>query len=300
MPDGAESEVNSLLDVVVGGNPYWKWTGTHWRLVELADLATDGVRVPRGRVRMMVEAELDWLLDASHTDHVRTIDERSRVHASQEGNGLYALSILGWAADERSAALADRVMSWQWPDGGWNCDQRPGVTRSSFHESVTPALGLVAYGNATGDIRAIIAARRTAELFLQSRVVFSRRDPQQVVHPSWAIPHYPAYWHYDVLQGLRLLTELDILHDRRASDAIDILAGARRPAGFRGRTWASRRQPSAIVRGTSPSNRMLNHLATKILQRSQHPPSHRSNTDGEALAGTTVTPASQPADGGQQ
>ena len=270
MPGDAESEVDSLLNVTVDGNPYRKWTGTHWRLVELADLATVGARVPRGRVRMMVAAEFDWLLGASHTARVRMIDGRARVHASQEGNALYALSILGWAADERTAALADRLMSWQWPDGGWNCDQRPGVTRSSFHESVTPALGLVAYGNATGDTRAIVTARRTAELLLQSRVVFSRRDPQQVVHPSWAIPHYPAYWHYDVLQGLRLLTELDLLHDRRACDAIDILAGARRPAGFAGRTWASGRQPSAVVRGTSPSNRMLNHLATEILQRSTH------------------------------
>lgn len=291
MSDGAQLEVHSLLDVAVDVDPYRKWTGTHWRLVEVADIATDQVRVPRGRVRLMVEAEFEWLLGASHTAHIRTIDGRARVHASQEGNALYALSIFGWAGDDRSAELADRLRSWQWPDGGWNCDRRPEVAHSTFHESVTPALGLVAYGNATGDSVAIVAARRTAELFLQSRVVFSRRDPQELVHPSWAILHYPAYWHYDVLQGLRLLSELDLLHEPRARDAIDILARARRPAGFAGRTWVSRRQPSAVGRGASPSNRMLNHLATNILERATQLPSHHSNATARQGIGPIGHPA---------
>ena len=35
--------------------------------------------------------------------------------------------------------LAEAVLSWQWPDGGWNCDNRADGHRSSFHESHRPA-----------------------------------------------------------------------------------------------------------------------------------------------------------------
>jgi hypothetical protein len=91
------------------------------------------------------------------------------------------------------------------------------------------------------------------------------------VHPSWAVLHYPAYWHYDVLQGLRLLAELDLLYDPRAADAIAELAQAQRASGFSGRTWASQRQRPAIERGASPSNRMLNHLASIILRQAAQP-----------------------------
>lgn len=139
------------------------------------------------------------------------------------------------------------------------------MVRSSFHESVTPALGLAIFGKATRNDRATEAAHRTGELLLESGVVFSRSRPRTVVHPSWTVLHYPPYWHYDVLQGLRLLTELDLLSDPRAAEAVQIVTRAQGPNGFRGRSWASGRQPSAIPRGKSPSNRMLNQVATKVV-----------------------------------
>ncbi|WP_109208616.1 MULTISPECIES: hypothetical protein [Microbacterium] len=277
MPAGAAGEADDRAYEVAaliagadhdaaGANPYRKWTGSHWRLVELADLAADGAVVPAEPLRPMFEAEFDWLLGERHGRRIRVIEGRTRRCASQEGNALYAASTLGWAGDERPRELAARLMTWQWPDGGWNCDARPGVTRSSFHESITPALGLVAFGRATGTREPVDAARRTAELLLESHVIHSRRT-DEVVHPSWAVPHYPAYWHYDVLQGLRLLAELDLLDDARASDALDVLRRSRRPDGFAGRTWASSRQPSAIERGRGAANRMLNRLAGEVLAR---------------------------------
>jgi hypothetical protein len=52
------------------------------------------------------------------------VDGLPRSHASIHGNALGACSRLGLAADERTRRLAEAVLSWQWPDGGWNCDNR--------------------------------------------------------------------------------------------------------------------------------------------------------------------------------
>lgn len=47
------------------------------------------------------------------------------------------------------ARVAESLISWQWPDGGWNCD-RAATGRPSFHESLAPAWGLHEYWQATG------------------------------------------------------------------------------------------------------------------------------------------------------
>jgi hypothetical protein len=66
--------------------------------------------------------------------------------------------------DDRCDQLADCLMRWQWPDGGWNCDRKPDAATSSFWESLIPLRGLSAYAQATGDAKATAAAERAAEL----------------------------------------------------------------------------------------------------------------------------------------
>jgi hypothetical protein len=85
---------------------------------------------------------------------------RHRAHASQQGNALWSLVTLG-LADDRCDGLADLLLHWQWPDGGWNCDRDPAADTSSFFETLLPMRGLWAHG--TG--RATAAARAAAEVF---------------------------------------------------------------------------------------------------------------------------------------
>ncbi len=54
-------------------------------------------------------------------------------------------------ADERTEELASRLVAWQWPDGGWNCDKNPQASHSSFHESLIPLRGLALHGRMTGN-----------------------------------------------------------------------------------------------------------------------------------------------------
>ncbi|MDQ2933377.1 MAG: hypothetical protein M3R49_00080 [Chloroflexota bacterium] len=149
-----------------------------------------------------------------------------------EGNALYAASRFGHADDERAGLLVDKLLEWQWPDGGWNCDVRSSGYRSSFHESWATAIGPATYYAATGDLDALNAARRTAELLLEHRLLRTL-DGRRQIHSSMAALHWPAYWHYDFLAGLRVLRAVDprLLADPRASDPLELLESKRLPDG---------------------------------------------------------------------
>jgi hypothetical protein len=259
--------VQQLLEFP-GGHPYTKWTGTHWRLVEIAD---SGVPVDRARLEPGVAAELAWLLPGLEPRLVLRVAGLARRHSSIEGNAVYALSRLGYADHAGTRRLVDALLDWQWPDGGWNCDRHHEAWRSSFHESAIPALGLVTYAELTGDAAARRAAERTAALLLEHRL-FRSTSTGEPIHPSWTVLHYPPYWHYDVLQGLRLLAALDRLDDPRAADALDLVEVARRPDGrFSSRRWSSTGQPAAVDWGRGTENLLLNEIASAVLTAAGRP-----------------------------
>ena len=211
--------------------PYRKWFGLHWRLVSLADfeLPVDSADL-QATIDAGIDRELDWIANPRHLDSIRKIRGLYRSDASMEGNGLYSASRFGNAGDERARRLVDRLLEWQWPDGGWNCDRAAGGYRSSFHESWATALGLAAYHDSTGDADALAAARRTAELLLAHRL-FRSLSTGKPIHSSFVALHWPGYWHYDVLAGLRVLHATETLTDPRATDALDLLESKRRPDG---------------------------------------------------------------------
>jgi len=213
-------------------HPYSKWRGAHWRLVSLVDL---GVPPDAAPLAELGEPVLDWLTGSSHRGNVPSIEGRSRRCASQEGNALTACSRIGLAGDDRVRLLATSLVGWQWPDGGWNCDRRPAVTHSSFHESWPALLGLAEYGAATGDRAVRRAVDRGAEFLLRHRVVFSERTGK-LAHPALVRLRYPPYWHYDLLAGLKVLARSGHVADGRAEPALDRLVGLRDADG----TWSTR------------------------------------------------------------
>lgn len=264
-----DQRVASTLDQVErllrfpDGHPYRKFDGTHWRLVELADLGTP---IPPDRLQAGIDQEVGWLSSTVGDPASWGADPRPRRHASMEGNAVYAFTRLGFAHHPSTRRLVEALIEWQWPDGGWNCDRHREARRSSFHESVTPALGLAAYADQTGDAAALAAADRTAELLLQHRL-FRVHGTGEPIHPSWTKLHYPPYWHYDVLQGLRLLRAVNRLDDHRASDALDLLESSRRRDGtFSGPSWSSNTQPAVLDRGAY--TQLLTRRAQEILEAS--------------------------------
>src|SRR5437867_2286875 len=199
------------------GNPYSKWQGAHWVLATLADIGYP--RVDRSLSAMRDQVLDRWLGDVYyHEFDAKTEAEayrgvgvprmrgRYRRCASQQGNALYFLTKLG-LANGRSDALVERLLHWQWPDGGWNCDKHPSADTSSFWESRHPMLGLAADARDKRDSAAKDAARRAADVFL-TRELFRERRTGRVMNPSFVALHYPLYYEYDILGGLKAMAEL--------------------------------------------------------------------------------------------
>ena len=90
--------------------------------------------------------------------------------------------------------------------------------------------GLALHARVTGSRRSRAAAERCAEVFL-SRRLFRRRSDDSVIDPEFVELHYPCYWRYDVLFGLKVMNEAGFLGDDRCEDALDLLESKRLPDG---------------------------------------------------------------------
>jgi len=215
-----------LPDGTIPHGPYRKWRGAHWVLTCLAD-----IHYPPGDERLtpLREQVLGWLFSEKHRKYIQTIAGRTRRCASQEGNALFSLLALG-LADDRADELARRLIAWQWPDGGWNCDIRPEASHSSFMESLIPLRALALHARLTGSPGSRSAADRAAEVFLSHRL-FRRTRDGGVIRSEFLRLHYPCYWHYDILFALRVMAEAGCLSDERCQDALDILETRRLPGG---------------------------------------------------------------------
>ncbi len=216
---------------------YAKWQGAHWALAALADLG-----YPPGdeALHPLREQVLEtWLDESYHRDveiatksaayrlsGVPVMQGRHRAHASQQGNALRSLVVLG-LADSRCAELAELLLRWQWPDGGWNCDRDPAADTSSFFETLLPMRGLSAYGTEP----AKRAARAAAEVFLTRRLAY-RASTGALIRAEFAKLHYPLYWHYDILGGLVGMMEVGRLDDPRCDSALDRLESMRLADGW--------------------------------------------------------------------
>src|SRR5438094_3355862 len=187
------------------GNPYSKWQGAHWVLATLADIGYP--RADRSLFALRDQVLDRWLRDVYYQEFdakteaeayrgagVPRMRERYRRCASQQGNALYSLTKLG-LADGRSDDLVERLLLWQWPDGGWNCDKHPSADTSSFWESRLAMLGLALHAARTKSHAAMEAAMRAAEVFL-SRHLFLERHSGRIMNPEFLRLHYPLYWGY--------------------------------------------------------------------------------------------------------
>jgi len=207
-------------------HPYQKWYGAHWVLSLLADLD-----YPTGDKSLLPLREqiYEWLFSDHHQKSIRIINGLTRRCASQEGNAVYYLTKLG-IEDERTQQLVTKLISYQWPDGGWNCDKNPSASHSSFMESLIPLRGLAIYGNKYQHAAALKAAKKASDIFLKRHLYLGERTGE-VIHPDFIHLHYPAYWHYDILFSLKVMKEAGFIGDKRCKKAIELLQLKQLPDG---------------------------------------------------------------------
>jgi hypothetical protein len=248
--DPAEPEMQRLADEirespdcgrVIDGcfasarHPYRKWQGPHWALVQLAERGHPG---GDARLERVQEHVFDWILaprflKPNWTLFVEGQPERVRRCASMEGNVLWSSLRLG-LMDDRLQLLADRLVSFQWPDGGWNCDPRPEASHASFVETVLPLRGLAAWVAATGDRAARGALDRGLELLLGHELLYHRSG--EIMQPNWGpranLIGFPVRF-FDPLLVLELMADAGRLADPRTGRALHMLRSKQtRDGGF--------------------------------------------------------------------
>jgi hypothetical protein len=254
---GSSEMANRLLLALRGErfNPYRKWQGPHWTLYSLAE-----IRFPAGDKRLLYlrQRVMDWMfapafLRAPSTVVLPDQPERPRRCASMEGNAIWSQLVLGIVDEERVPLLVDRLVAFQWPDGGWNCDKRPAAHTSSVQETLLPLRGLAQWSLATGDARAQGAADLATEFLLERRLLWRKQDGA-LIDPEWGGPidklHYPIRF-YDVLSALLVMTEMGRARDPRCRDALDLLESKRLSDGTFPVEWTNVKKADRIVtRGT--------------------------------------------------
>jgi len=158
---------------------------------------------------------------------VPVINGRARRCGSQQGNALYAALTLGLANDGVHQ-LAECLMRWQWPDGGWNCDT---IRKRTFRRSTRPffrcARSRCTRGCSTARKRAV---RPRAPPRCSCAGGFQAEARRQDHQPGFHASALSCYWHYDVLMGLKVMAETGFIRDPRCADALDLLEGKQLPA----------------------------------------------------------------------
>jgi len=207
---------------IMNAHPYQKWQGPHWTLYSLAE-----IEYPRGdRLLLpMRDQAYNWLLEEKHLEYPQSLlipgqEGRFRRCASQEGNAIWYSIKLG-IDDERTKLLVQRLIKWQWPDGGWNCDKRPQARKSSVIESLLPLRALYLAGQTYNDREALEYAERTAEYFLK-RNLYRRMQDGRMILPNFDKIQYPVFF-FDILFILLVMAEIGKIKDIRCSEALNML-----------------------------------------------------------------------------
>ncbi len=211
---------------------YAKWQGAHWVMAALADIgypAGDETLWPvrdqllETWLRPTYFAEFECRSKAAAYRHagVPVMQGRHRRCASQQSNALWSIMKLG-LMNEQCHELAERLLHWQWPDGGWNCDKNPDACHSSFMESILPLRALDLYATAFDSKAALAATDRAGEIFLKRQLYLGERSGD-VIKREFTKLHYPLYWHYDFLHGLKVMAETGRIADPRCTGPLDLL-----------------------------------------------------------------------------
>ena len=209
-------------------SPAGRWGGrkedrrlliTFSSLVVLKDLGLDPASQ---EARKMID-RVDKLVFQEH-------DNRPFFHGETEPCINGRILSLGAYFKEPNDALADRLLSEQLEDGGWNCEA-PQSRRSSFHTTICVLEGLLDYQRAGRKSAAVAKARKRAENYLLERRMFRSLRTGDIIDKRWLRLSYPAFWHYDILRGLDYLRNAGIKPDSRVREAIETVMERRHQNG---------------------------------------------------------------------
>ncbi len=220
---------------------YWpKWKATVWPLILLAEMGVPGElpAVKRGCeyfLRAMDAQDHSWPPNFSENDEGKWSSYRSVWEPCVTGNMARTLTLFGFSEDRRVRDMFEWLVKYQLPDGGWNCEPGPWqkeVFHSSFMSTIEPLWAFSELSAQKWPKGGREAVERACEFMLMHRLYKSDKTGK-IIDDSWTSLHFPLFYFYDILHGLRVLTQLGYGTDERTRDAVELLRSKRLPNG----TW---------------------------------------------------------------
>ena len=208
-----------------------KWTSAVWPLMLLAELA-----VPvDDRIKAEVERFLDLhQLESGSFACPSKLEERGKRwdEPCLTGNMIRTLIRLGYANDRKVRRAIDWLPAQQLEDGGWNCDfPEKKVKHGSFMSTIEPLWAYSEIPRSKWTRRMKKSVENGAEFLLMHHLYKSDNHHWRDTNSSFTRLHFPMYYYYDVLHGLRVLTRLGYADDERTRSAVHLLLSKRRPDG---------------------------------------------------------------------
>jgi hypothetical protein len=207
-----------------------KWTSAVWPLMLLGEMAVPADERIKGEAERFFDlhqAESGSFVCPSKFQRGKRWDEPCLT-----GNMIRTLITLGYGNDRRVKRAIDWLPVQQLEDGGWNCNfPEKKVKHSSFMSTIEPlwAYSEIPRGKWTRKMKRSID--NGAEFLLMHHLYKSDNHHWKETYPWFTGLHFPMYYFYDILHGLRVLRKLGYGDDERTRSAVHLLLAKRRPDG---------------------------------------------------------------------
>jgi len=207
-----------------GGGVYTpKWISTHYTMMELRSMEIHPeTKAYRDALRLLMDKL--W--------HRRSILKQHKYLDMCIAGMLLNLASYGKVAGKDLRGLADYILRFQMPDGGWNCEfeKRPALEKSSVHTTISVLEGLLEYANRGYQYRRYEvqkALEEGCEALLRRRI-YMKQSLKEPIDAKMAKAHYPPRWRYDYLRALEFFAHKNHPYDERMEDAISLLKSSMR------------------------------------------------------------------------
>ncbi len=207
-----------------------KWTSTVWPLMLLGEMGLDpdeGVKAACERFLDQHQLESGAFCCTSRHEKGKKWEEPCLT-----GNMLRTLLVFGYGEDPRVKKGIDWMPKLQLKDGGWNCDYpEKKVKHSSFMSTIEPLWAYSEIPRSRWTRRMKRSVEQGSEFLLMHRIYKSDHHHWKHSLPFTTTLHFPMYYYYDALHGLRVLTKLGYGDDERVRDAVHLILSKRTPEG---------------------------------------------------------------------
>ena len=206
---------------------YWpKWIATVWNIILLGEL---GISPSHASVATGCEYLLKTAMsqDKSWPPKSQSGPESYPLlwEPCVTGNMARTLAVFGYGQDPRVQLMFEFLVRTQLLDGGWNCEfgeWGEKINHSSFMSTVEPLWAFSALDRSLWPKGSKDVVDRAAEFLLVHRLYKSDRTGK-VIDEEWTRLHFPLFYFYDILHGLRVLADLGYGGDERVSDALQLI-----------------------------------------------------------------------------